>query len=145
MISKTEAERLAAMANQLRPDWPIPSLLTFLAHHKARAYRDLAVALAWIATDPATENPGRLNENGPWWRATQAQEGTFVGRSMRCPDHPTETAGRCQPCERAATEGVDHAAHAAAARKTLTAAKADYQAAVRKRRDEYNALKEARA
>ena len=55
-LTKTEAERLAAAANALRPDWPVSSLLTYLSKHKARAYRDVAVALAWIATDPQTKN-----------------------------------------------------------------------------------------
>lgn len=145
-MMKTEAERLAAAVNAMRPDWPVASVMTFLSKPEIsrRPYRDVAVALAWVATDPLTQTPARLLEAGPWWRATQAQGETFTAASMRCTDHPTEPAGRCQPCERAASEDVDHAALAAAARKTLTAAKADYQAAVRKRRDEYNALKEAR-
>ncbi len=145
-MMKTEAERLAAATNQLRPDWPVASVMTFLGKPELsrRAYRDVAVALAWVATDPLTQTPARLLEAGPWWRATQTQGETFTAASMRCTDHPTEPAGRCQPCERAASEGVDHAALAAVARKTLTLAKADYQAAVRKRRDEYAALKEAR-
>lgn len=128
MISKTEAERLAAMAHAMRPDWPIPSLLTFLATQRTRAYRDLAVALAWVATDPATHTPARLNENGPWWRATQAQDGTFTAPAMRCTDHPAEPAGRCRPCELAASEGVDHQALAAAARQAARDAKAASQA-----------------
>lgn len=146
-MMKTEAERLAAAVNAMRPDWPVTSVMTFLSKPEVsgRAYRDVAVALTWVAADPLTQTPARLLEAGPWWRATQAQGDTFVAAAMRCTDHPTEPAGRCQPCERAASEGVDHAALAAAARKTLTAAKADYQAAVRARRDEYNALKEARA
>lgn len=70
MSTNTELERLAAMANALRPEWPVASLLTHLkTHHAARPYRDLAVALAWIAADPDTQNPGRLGEAGPWWGA----------------------------------------------------------------------------
>jgi hypothetical protein len=70
MIDQNQAERLAGMANMLRPDWPVPSLVAhLLAHHANRPVRDLAVALAWIAADPATENPGRLAQDGPWWRA----------------------------------------------------------------------------
>jgi hypothetical protein len=58
MLTKTEAERLAAAAHALRPDWPVSSLLTYLSRHKASAYRDVAVALAWIATRRADQDPG---------------------------------------------------------------------------------------
>jgi len=78
MPTQNELERLAAMANQLRPEWPVRSVLTTLTRdHAARAYRDLAVALTWIACDPETKNPGRLAEDGPWWRATSPVDDGF--------------------------------------------------------------------
>lgn len=73
-MTQTELARLAGMANALRPDWPAQSILTFLTEHCAfRAYRDAAVALAWLATDDATSTPKRLLEAGPWWLATAPQ------------------------------------------------------------------------
>lgn len=76
MATKEEIDRLAAMAHELRPDWPLRSLLTYLArNHATRAYRDLAVALAAVATDSATQTPKRLEESGPWWKAAQAAFG----------------------------------------------------------------------
>ncbi|HEY1178260.1 MAG TPA: hypothetical protein VGF17_19065, partial [Phytomonospora sp.] len=71
-LSRHETERIARSANALRPDWPIGSLETFiwqqLKHH---AYADVAVALAVVATDPATQTPKRVLESGPWWKACQ--------------------------------------------------------------------------
>lgn len=67
----TETQRLAAAVHQLRPDWRLDSLRTWIGHNlSARAYRDAAVALAWVAADPATKTPARVLENGPWWGAT---------------------------------------------------------------------------
>lgn len=117
MPSDTELERLAAMGNALRPEWPVKSLLTHLRnHHATRAYRDLAVALAWVATDPATLTPARLAESGPWWRATEESGRVPTGRRIDCPDHPGEPSGRCRPCaDQRATPDQIRAARAMAA------------------------------
>lgn len=104
MPSETEIERLAAMANQLRPEWPVRSLVTHLTnHHAGRAYRDLAVALAYVATDSATVTPARLKESGPWWRTTEEQARTPVGRRIPCPFHDDQPASRCKSCAEEAT------------------------------------------
>ncbi|MCL2453756.1 MAG: hypothetical protein FWD18_00410 [Micrococcales bacterium] len=107
MLSTTEIDRLAAMANAVRPDWPIRSLRTGIAtNHRARAYQDVAVAMAWIATDPATRTPGRLDEAGPWWDAAQAgssgqEHGRSDPRSPRCQvvghgSYPVRNCGACR-------------------------------------------------
>lgn len=102
MPSKPELERLAAMANALRPDWPVRSVLTYLqADHAARAYTDVAVALAWVATDPSTVTPKRLSEAGPWWTTTTAaRDASPVPRAgaPRCPVHDHEIATNCRSC-----------------------------------------------
>lgn len=70
MATPIETARLAAAINILRPDWPTRSLQTILDRdHTHRPIHDLAVALAWIATDPGTKTPARLAEHGPWWTA----------------------------------------------------------------------------
>lgn len=104
MLSHTEAERLAAMGNSLRPDWPVPSLLTHIrTNYSDRAYRDVAVALAYVATDPVTQTPARLKEAGPWWRTTEEQRATPVGRPVPCPDHPDQSVNRCGECKQQPT------------------------------------------
>jgi len=107
MITRTEIERLAAAANQLRPDWPIPSLVTHLSnHHAARPYRDLAVALAWIAADPETKTPARLLEAGPWWVAAVADTASKPtatpvppSKCERCGGFWRTPEGVCLDCE----------------------------------------------
>ena len=99
-MNQVEAHRLAAAVNQLRPDWPLASLSTWIRKHLAeRAYRDAAVALTWVACDPQTTSPGRCLEAGPWWKATQAEAGTVSAITHRCPDHPSRAAWDCPECE----------------------------------------------
>ena len=118
MISRDETERLAAMANALRPDWPLKSLTTFIVNELTRrTYREVAIALAWIATDPATDTPKRMLEAGPWWNASRAQAATVSVVVTRCPEHPEHPAARCPLCE---TRGdVDHQAGVALVKAAL--------------------------
>lgn len=92
MLTNTQIERLAGMANQLRPEWPVNSLVTYIKKHRTRAYRDLAVALSWVATDSDSHTPARLDENGPWWKAAAIAEGGARrgDHTMRCVEHPGE-------------------------------------------------------
>ena len=74
-MNHNEIQRIAAAVNMLRPEWPIPSLITFLSTDLGhRAFRDVAVAMAWIACEPETRTPKRALEAGPWW-ATLAGNG----------------------------------------------------------------------
>ena len=122
MISRDETERLAAMANALRPDWPLKSLTTFIVNELTRrTYREVAIALAWIATDPATDTPKRMLEAGPWWNASRAQAATVSVVVTRCPEHPEHPAARCPACDSRRGE-VDHDAGVAAVRESLRSA-----------------------
>ena len=49
-MNQVEAHRLASAINQIRPDWPLASLSTWIRKHLTeKAYRDAAVALTWVA------------------------------------------------------------------------------------------------
>lgn len=104
MATNNEIQRLAGMANALRPDWPARSVASILQRdHGARAYQDLAIALAYVATDPATKTPARLAEAGPWWLATSSTPTVpevGPGRAPRCTrdGHEHERASSCRLC-----------------------------------------------
>lgn len=88
-MNEIELARLAAMGNALRPDWPAQSLKTFLHAFAVNAYRDVAVALAWVAADPESQTPKRLSEAGPWWQATKLPGApTFVPPMQSPLDYP---------------------------------------------------------
>ncbi len=122
MISRDETERLAAMANALRPDWPVKSLATFIVNELTRrTYREVAIALAWVATDPATDTPKRMLEAGPWWNASRAQAATVSVVVTRCgvEGHEHLPAARCPACEEANRGEVDHQAGVALVKVAL--------------------------
>ena len=119
MLSRDDTHRLAAMAGALRPDWPVKSLLTFISTQLAdRTYREAAVALTWVATDPETATPRRVLEAGPWWNATRAHAATVSVIPTMCADHPAQKAWRCPDCAEDLA-AVDHEAHAAHARDQI--------------------------
>jgi hypothetical protein len=85
--TEVQRQRLAAMGNALRPDWPAGSLITLITQDlKSRSFRDIAIALAVIATDPESKTPGRLKEPGPWWEATRPVTPSAPRGNGRCPN-----------------------------------------------------------
>ena len=103
MASNDELQRIAALANVLRPDWPMVSVLSMLqAKHTRRAYTELAVAMTIVACDPVSRTPARLNEMGPWWIAINGHSTPSVGPGAepRCqrPGHEHELARACRCC-----------------------------------------------
>jgi hypothetical protein len=108
-MNTNEQTRLAAAIAILRPDWPQESLRTFIARDDQllakRPYQDAAVALVFVALDPATKTPARVNEPGPWWRIGRAEPEPVKG--VRCPRcrhtyMPTEQHECRQPTSRVA-------------------------------------------
>lgn len=87
-----EAQRIAASVHELRPDWPTSSVLTLIRKNLIdKPRRDVCVALAWIACEANTANPGRVLEMGPWWRAAGVE-----GQSTKR-DEP-DNHDRCSTC-----------------------------------------------
>jgi hypothetical protein len=73
-MNKTEAERIAAAVNIVRPEWSVPLLMKVLGDERMirRPYADALTALIVCASDPSTERPGRVHEKGAWWSAVTA-------------------------------------------------------------------------
>lgn len=119
MATHDELERIAHAANAYRPDWPVRSVLTYLENDQAhRSYRDLAVALAYVATDPTTKTPRRLSEAGPWWTTTRESPTAVLGpRHPRCQveGHSHCLAANCGACKADAAAAEDDRATALAA------------------------------
>lgn len=67
MMTKADAERIADTAVAIRPDWIRASIITILHNHRAKNPRDVHLAMTWLAYDPDTRTPARINETGPWW------------------------------------------------------------------------------
>lgn len=104
-MNENEIGRIAAAINQLRPDWPTGSIRTLLAGPKLkdRPRRDVAVALTWVACETDSKTPARVNEPGPWWKATSAEGGEDQRWAppkdhQACGKHPGEWRDRCRCC-----------------------------------------------
>lgn len=112
-MNPTAIVRIAAAANSLRPDWPSSSIVTLLTKNLAeRAYRDVAVAMAWVATDPESKTPARILEQGPWWLATGH------GDNPETPTAPKLDTLRCDRCGGIKPEGDSEHARICARRVT---------------------------
>jgi hypothetical protein len=108
MATRDQIQKLATAANLLRPDWPTNSLVTYLMKaHAARPFQDLATALTFIALDPETKSPARLEQNGPWWKAVQVAAGSGPVTATPGPGdepacdrvgHEHELARNCRAC-----------------------------------------------
>jgi hypothetical protein len=60
---------LAARIRGIRPDWSTKSVLKALADPSVaeRPWARTAAAFVALAEDPASQHPGRLAHDGPWW------------------------------------------------------------------------------
>lgn len=105
MLTRNEIERLASAIHGLRPDWPTPSLVTFIAKRDTRPLLDLTIELAWVAQLPDTKSPARIDEDGPWKNAVRSGPVNMI-------DHlPTiDWSTACHEClqPRDAHHAVDH-------------------------------------
>lgn len=110
MIERHEAERLAAAINNLRPDWPIPSLLTFIHKRQHRPLLDLTIHLAWVAQLPETSTPARADQDGPWQHATTPRPGTTSASAHITTAADTDCAicGQGEPAHAHVTTYGDH-------------------------------------
>jgi hypothetical protein len=98
-MTENEINRAAHALNELRPDWPISSLTTWLRRNmSARPYRDAMIALVWVALDAkpdgtyVSDRPARVLEPGPWWRAAA------IGDASLGHPHPPTRDEQCRRC-----------------------------------------------
>jgi hypothetical protein len=103
VITREEAQRIAASGAALRPRWSQEQILGVLLNDRICRFRtpaDTAAALARLALDPDTRQPTRLLEAGPWWTTTGESKPLY-----RKPE-PTD----CHHCHRPAHANIpgDH-------------------------------------
>ncbi len=96
-MNRAEAEQIASAMTMVRPDWLRSSMLTILGRHQHRPARDVHLALVWVAHDPDTRTPARIDTEGPWWAITRtagvAEATVQPPDRLACPIH-----GQPEPC-----------------------------------------------
>lgn len=123
-MNRTEVERIAKAINGLRPDWPWNSLVTFIGTHLSeRAYRDVAVALAYVACEAETRTPKRVLESGPWWHISPASTRTTEPGIVTYCEHGRPSGLQCDECTPAIERTPPTAEQRAAMRAAIAEAK----------------------
>jgi hypothetical protein len=67
VILTAQLERIARVVEDMRPDWPFPSIVRALCSLDGRETSDIALAAVRVAADPESKSPTRITLAGPWW------------------------------------------------------------------------------
>lgn len=116
-ITKDQAEALAALVHQLRPDWQTQGIMSALAKVRDRGPAfDVAHAALYAAADPTIRTPAVIAMGGEhWMRGKGLGETTAstTGRYARCPNegHEHEPAHNCRMCRSEHLEAKELAGH----------------------------------
>lgn len=105
-ITKPQAEALAGILHQLRPEWGVPALMTLIGRnlqHPA-TYPQLTQAAVTAATrrnpDGAhtARTPAVIYQPGKHWEAPPGEAPATIPPGPPCADHPTFEAHNCRCC-----------------------------------------------
>lgn len=95
-LTEAHARHLAGVLNLIRPDWPVPSLLTLLFEHREQPdFPALVIAAVAKAQDRSCKTPAPIFIPGAHWpEAARAK----LPALPRCEDHDTEDGPTCRSC-----------------------------------------------
>lgn len=105
-ITKPQAEALAGILHQLRPEWGIPSMVTLIGHNKDHpaTFQRLTVAAVHAATrtradgTPVADTPKVIYQPGRHWDHPVGETPAHQPAGPNCEDHPTFQAHSCRCC-----------------------------------------------
>ena len=145
--TRVQAEALATLVRQLRPDWDHPGIVHAIGRCHREALSEIAVALIRLAENGQAKTPALLPEPGRHWTRA-ALDDTPAGPNTRnldhCPIHPGHERRDCRPCRDDHGPTLDDQARAAAADECRGVI-AELQRKVRELRAEREALKAGRS
>lgn len=95
-LNEPQARHLAGILNIIRPDWPVPSLLTLIWENRAQPdFPALVVAAVTKAQDRTCKTPAPIFTPGAHWPEAVRDK---LPALPRCRDHDTEDAPTCRSC-----------------------------------------------
>lgn len=95
-LTEPHARHLAGILNIIRPDWPVPSLLTLIWENRAQPdYPALVVAAVTKAQDRTCKTPAPIFQFGSHWPEAVRDK---LPALPKCRDHDTEDAPTCRSC-----------------------------------------------
>ena len=102
---EVDLDSLIAEVREIRPDWASASIRRALADERVaeRPAGLVRSAVLAVARDPASEHPGRLTGDGPWWRSrTALAPAPKPDWCRECDEQTrltiTDPPGRCPAC-----------------------------------------------
>ena len=105
-ITKPQAEALATLLHELRPEWGIPALMTLMGKHldHPATYPQLTQAAVSAAIrrnpdgTPTARTPAVIYQPGRHWDQPVTEQAATVPPGPPCEDHPTFEAHNCRAC-----------------------------------------------
>lgn len=95
-LTEAHARHLAGVLNLIRPDWPVPSLLTLLFEHREQPdFPALVIAAVTKAQDRSCKTPAPIFIPGAHWPEVVRAK---LPALPRCEDHDTEDGPTCRSC-----------------------------------------------
>lgn len=99
MMTKPQADAIAAAVHAVRPDWDTTGVLAALARARERAEPWQVAAAALIAAgNPDNRTPGVIPLAGGHWTAIVVERHVDHRTEPRCEEHPHELAWNCRCC-----------------------------------------------
>lgn len=105
-ITKPQAEALAGILHQLRPEWGTPALMTLIGRNRDHpaTFPQLAQAAVTAATrrnpdgTPVARTPAVIYQPGKHWDQPVQEHGAHIPPGPPCVDHIGEQAHNCRCC-----------------------------------------------
>jgi hypothetical protein len=110
MMTRKQAEAIAALVHLLREDWDargVLAALVALKDHDAPAF--VAIAAVTAAMDRTNRTPAVIPLAGKHWTTARPEDHVPTvgpGKERRCPDHEFELARNCRWCRADSLGGV---------------------------------------
>jgi len=96
IITDQQARAVAYLLHEIRPDWPVASLVSLIEKHRdVPSLGALVIAATTKAMEPSCQTPAPIFHPGPHWPAKTA---AALPRPEPCPDHIGESSHNCRCC-----------------------------------------------
>jgi len=98
-LSKPQAQAIAHLVHQLRPEWSERGIMAQLGKLTTRRATDVALASIRAAADPEAKTPGVIPTPGSHWdEGVQYEASRLPKRDEECHIHPGSWRGNCHGC-----------------------------------------------
>lgn len=94
MLSEQQARAVAFLLHEIRPDWPVASVMGLLEKHQDTDLGPLLIAATTKALEPSCRTPAPIFIDGAHWRTAP----TSLERPKPCPTHTSYPAHNCGGC-----------------------------------------------